>query len=133
MNKFEAEIDLNLANLTLGYEFSYEFEGTKINYVKPEPLRVYTPDFTIRIPCEGRGYQKGGFWRTLYIETKGYFRPEHRTKMRHVKRCNPSLDIRIIFQKNLVINKKTGFDYLQWAKRNDFPCAIGHVPKEWLE
>ena len=123
MNKFEKLIDKNLANLGLGYEFSYKFEGTKINYVKPEPHRVYTPDFIV---CKGDG-------TIIYLETKGYFRPESRTKMRHVKRCNPKLDIRIIFQENKVINKKTGFDYLQWSKRNNFPCAIGHVPKEWLE
>ncbi len=125
MNRFERDIAIQLAvrQKQIVYSFTYAFEDSRINYVRPEPQRVYTPDFTI---VRANGSQ-------LYIETKGYFRAEHRTKMRHVKRCNPNLDIRIIFQKNLMINKKTGFSYCKWAKKNSFPCAVGTIPKEWLE
>ncbi len=124
MNKFEHSISLQLAEWWGSYPGGkHTFEEHKIHYVKPEPYRVYTPDFLVE-RTDGTSF---------FIETKGYFRPEHRTKMRHVKRCNPDLDIRIIFQKNIVINKKTGFDYLQWAERNGFPCAIGTIPKEWLK
>ncbi len=124
MNKFEQAINDELYDAQQeGHQFIYTFESATIEYRKPELLRTYTPDFVI---------ERCGEY-SIYIETKGYFRPEARTKMRHVKRCNPALDIRIIFQKNLLINKKTGFDYLQWARRNDFPCAIGTIPKEWLK
>ena len=123
MNRFEEQIALELNHWVDTGVISFEFEGTTINYVKPEPLRVYTPDFIV---CKDN--------KLMFIETKGYFRPEARTKMRHVKRCNPELDIRIIFQKNHSITKrKPGFTYCKWAERNKFPCAIGTIPKEWLE
>jgi hypothetical protein len=122
MNKFEEQIALELHHWADTGAISFEFEGTTINYVKPEPQRVYTPDFIV---CKDN--------KLMFIETKGYFRPEHRTKMRHVKKCNPELDIRIIFQRNQFINKSTGYDYCKWAERNNFPCAIGTLPKEWLK
>ena len=124
MNKFEMHIADTLATMrNLGAPFSYKFEGTKIQYRKPEKDRVYTPDFLICKPPN----------QLMFIETKGFFRPEARTKMIWVKKCNPTLDIRILFQKNLVINKKTGFNYKQWSKRHGYPCAFGTLPTEWFE
>ncbi len=123
MNQFEAKVYSDLVKASIDGDFLFGFEADIILYIKPEPMRNYTPDFTIM--------RKDG--HPIYVETKGYFRPEARTKMRNVKACNLELDIRIIFQRNQMINKKTGFDYLQWAERNGFPCAVGTIPKEWLK
>jgi predicted nuclease of restriction endonuclease-like RecB superfamily len=117
-NKFETKILQELKEA--GHEFAHEV--TKIKYTKPERVRTYTPDFQYVGP-DGKA---------IFIETKGYFRPEHRTKMIHVKKCNPDLDIRIVFMRNQLINAKSGFDYIKWCERNDFPYAFETIPKEWL-
>ena len=124
MNKFEKQIADALFDVWIDdAHFNYEFETIKIKYRKPEKVRVYTPDFVITRNNS----------TLLYLETKGYFRAEARTKMRAVKKYHPDLDIRIVFQKNLVINKRTDFTYMKWAERNNFPAAVGHIPKEWLK
>jgi Phage endonuclease I len=61
----------------------------------------------------------------IYVECKGYLRPEHKAKMCAVKRQNPKLDIRILFYS---ANKKQ----IKWAERNGFRYAIEDIPEEWL-
>lgn len=123
MNKFELKIEEELyIAFSSKVLKSFDFEGNKINYVKPEKMRVYTPDFTV-IKRDGS---------VMFLETKGYFRPEHRTKMKHVKRCNPDLDIRMIFMRDHWINRRTRFNYSKWCERNDFPCAFNTIPEDWL-
>lgn len=90
-------------------EFSYE--GEKIPYVL---AGHYKPDFII--------FTKTG---RIYLETKGYFRPEHKRKMAAVKRQHPELDIRLIFYAEKKAN-------IRWAERHGFRFAIGTIPKEWL-
>lgn len=71
----------------------------------------------------------------LYIETKGWFRPEDRTKMKAVKKAYPDLDIRIVFQNaNSRLNSKLPRSQTnaQWAERNGFPWAHKEIPSEWI-
>lgn len=89
-----------------------EYESHSISYSIP---RVYHPDFTIRLP-DGR---------TIYLECKGYFRQEDKVKMKYVKLCNPTLDIRMIFPRR---NKKD----IAWCEKMGVPYAIGEVPEDWL-
>ena len=42
----------------------------------------------------------------IYIEVKGWFKPSDRTKMESVIKCNPELDIRMLFQKDGWTTKK---------------------------
>lgn len=107
-NKFEQRIDRQLkkSKLPYGYEtekLPYYFTGH------------YIPDFVVKTT-------KG----TLYIEAKGYLRPEHKRKMVAVKKLHPTLDIRIVFYSK---NAK----FIKWAEKNGFPYAIETIPKEWLE
>lgn len=107
-NKFERELrkELRRAKVT------FKYEGSKIPYVI---AGHYTPDFTVSTPT-GK----------IVIEGKGYFRPEDKRKLIAVKKCNPHLDIRLVFYKDLLSNGK-------WCKKNGFKYAIKHIPKEWLE
>lgn len=107
-NKFERRILDQLEGTRL--EFSYETE--KIPYILS---RNYIPDFVIKT--------KSG--KKLYIEAKGYFRPEHKAKMVAVKKLYPDMDIRILFY---APNKK----YQKWAEKNNFPYAFGEIPEEWI-
>lgn len=90
----------------------YTYESEKIPYVL---ARHYIPDYIVLTPS-GK----------IYIECKGYFRPEHKAKMIAVKKQHPELDIRILFY---APNKK----YEKWAVKNGFKYAFSDIPKEWLD
>lgn len=91
---------------------SFKYEAEKIPYVI---AGHYNPDFIVSTP-HGK----------IYIETKGYFRPDAKRKMVAVKRQHPNLDIRIVFY----AKKKSD---IRWAERYGFAYSIGKIPKEWLE
>ncbi len=106
-NKFESRIDRQLKTSKV----KYKYEGEKIPYIL---ARHYIPDFII--------FTKAG---KIYVECKGYLRPEAKAKMVAVKKLNPNLDIRIVFYSK---NAK----YIKWAERAGFTYAIGEIPSEWL-
>ena len=106
-NKFETRIFRQLKRAKVN--FTYEAE--KIPYIL---ARHYIPDFILMTPT-GK----------VYIETKGYLRPEDKAKMVAVKKLNPQLDIRILFY----ARKE---QYIKWAVKHGFRYAIEKIPKEWL-
>lgn len=89
----------------------FKYESEKIPYILS---RYYIPDYIIETKL-GK----------IYIECKGYLRPEHKAKMVAVKRMHPELDLRILFYS---YNKT----YVKWAERYGFKYAIGTIPQEWL-
>jgi hypothetical protein len=107
-NQFEKKIHRQLKRA----KKIFKYEGEHIPYVL---ARHYIPDFII--------YTKSG---KIYLECKGYLRPEHKCKMVAVKRQHPNLDIRMLFY---AFNKK----YITWAEKNNIRYAIGTIPKEWLD
>lgn len=107
-NKFENAIGKQLSKAKA--RFAYESE--KIPYCIEGK---YLPDFVIETP-NGK----------LYLECKGFFRREHKTKMAAVKRCNPSLDIRIVFYRKDKTN-------IRWAEKHGFRYAFHTIPDLWLE
>ena len=68
------------------------------------------------------------------IEAKGYFPSDQRRKMKAVKKANPELDIRFIFQNPLTkLSKSSKTSYAMWAERNGFPwCVYYAIPVDWL-
>lgn len=90
----------------------FSYETTKIPYVL---AGHYIPDFIVQTPNG-----------VLYIEAKGYLRPEHKRKMVAVKRQHPNLDIRIVFYRETAAN-------IRWASRNGFKYSVAKIPTEWLE
>jgi hypothetical protein len=107
-NKFETQLEKQLKKAKV----KFKYESEKIPYIL---ARHYIPDFVITTRSGGK----------IYIEAKGYLRPEHKSKMVAVKIAHPNLDIRIVFYAK---NPK----YIRWAERNSFPYAIGSIPEEWL-
>ena len=107
-NKFEKDVEDQLK--ASGLKFKYEHE--KINYIL---ACSYTPDFVVETPT-GK----------LYIEAKGYLRPEHKRKMCAVKRQHPNYDIRMLFY-----SRKE--EDIRWAERNSFRYSIKTIPQEWLD
>lgn len=106
-NAFEKKLETQLKKAKV----KFKYESEKIAYVL---AGHYIPDFILETRL-GK----------IYIEAKGYFRPEHKRKMIAVKRVNPNLDIRIIFYK---YNKS----YEKWAIRYGFRFAFENIPSEWI-
>jgi predicted nuclease of restriction endonuclease-like RecB superfamily len=118
-NSFERDLYKQLrARQRKDYEISYESE--RLHYAVPQE---YVPDFVVSFPSG----------RKIYIEGKGYFRPEDRRKLVAVRNSNPEIDLRIVFQRDQKLSKHHKMTYGQWADREGFPWAVGSIPKEWLK
>ena len=107
-NKFGSRIHSQLKKAKI----KFKYESEKIPYILS---RHYIPGFILDTP---RG--------KVYVECKGYLRPEHKSKMVAVKKLHPEKDIRILFYSN---NKQ----YIKWAQKNGFIYAVGTIPEIWLE
>lgn len=120
LNGFEASIYKQLRASRSIKDIS--FEGEVIKYEVPAVASKYTPDFVIE-------FEDG---RKVYIESKGFLRPEHKKKMQLVRKQHPDKDIRIVFQKDHRLYKSK-VTYSQWAEKTGYPWAVGVVPKEWMK
>lgn len=109
---YERDIHKNLKKGARKNKAKVAYEQDALEYTI---TRLYNPDFTIL--CRNG--------HVIFVEAKGYFRPEDKTKMKFVKICNPEADIRMLFLKK---NRKD----IAWCERNGFPWAVGvDVPEEW--
>ena len=108
----EKEVAAILSRLKL----DYTYEEDKLPYVIEHN---YIPDFRVG---------------DVYLETKGWLKPSDRRKRLAVKKCNPDLDIRLVFQAPYnKISKRSKTTYAMWAEKNGFPwCAYYAIPREWL-
>ncbi len=114
-SKFEADVAADLS--ARGIPFAHE--SVRLLYDTP---RLYIPDFTF----EGR-------LGIFHVESKGYFPLEDRRKMLEIKRSNPEVDVRIVFQNasTKLSRAKGSITYAQWADRNGFRWAEGTIPVWW--
>lgn len=114
---FRSGLEERVADLLVNLGVKYEYESTKVPYV----LHCnYTPDFLLP--------------NGVFLETKGHLTSEDRRKMKAVKKENPELDIRMVFQSPFnKINKGSKTTYAKWAEQNGFPwCSFHSIPIEWL-
>jgi hypothetical protein len=94
---------------------------------KYEPCRLsytvhkcYVPDFELP--------------NKIYVEAKGLFTANDRTKMAKVKVAHPDLDIRLLFQRDNYLYKGSDTRYSDWCRALGFKFAIGtKVPKAWIK
>ena len=115
--KFRSKLEEKVATLLKELGVSYEYESTQIPYVIQHN---YTPDFLLP--------------NHVYLETKGYWDAADRRKVLAVKRDNPLIDLRMVFQSPYnIISKKSKTTYAQWCDRHDIPWTAYHeIPLEWL-
>jgi len=114
---FRSGLEERVADLLVELGISYEYETTKIDYTIEH---VYTPDFILP--------------NGVVLETKGFWEPEDRRKIKAVKAQNPDLDLRMVFQSPFnKISKKSKTTYAKWCERHDIPWTSFHnIPLEWL-
>ena len=115
--KFKSKLEERVADLLTNLGISYEYESTKVPYTIQHN---YHPDFVLP--------------NHVYLETKGYWDPADRRKVLAVKRDNPDIDLRMVFQAPFnKISKKSKTTYAQWCERHDIPWSSFHnIPLEWL-
>ena len=115
--KFRSKLEENIANLLEGLGVSYQYESEKLSYTIEHN---YTPDFVLP--------------NYTYLEAKGYWSAEDRRKILNVKKSNPEIDLRMIFQAPYnTISKRSKTTYAKWCERHDIPWTSYHdIPIEWL-
>lgn len=87
--------------------FSYETDHCKYQY---DPQK-YIVDFTIPISAHEK----------IFIEYKGKLDSPTRKKMRAIKKSNPDMDLRIVFEKpNNKLYRGAKMRYWEWAERWGF-------------
>ena len=79
--KFRSKLEARIADLLSNLGVTYEYESTKVPY---EIQFNYSPDFILP--------------SGIMLEAKGYWAPEDRRKILAVKKCNPEIDLRMIFR-----------------------------------
>ena len=116
-SKFRSKLEERIADLLEGLGVSYEYESTKVPYTIQHH---YLPDFVLP--------------NHLYLEAKGYWAPADRRKVLAVKRDNPDIDLRMVFQAPYnKISKKSKTTYAQWCEIHDIPWTHFHdIPIDWL-
>lgn len=115
--RFRSGLEEKVADLLNGLGVKFEYESTKVPY---QLMCNYTPDFLLA--------------NGIFLETKGHLTEEDRRKMKAVKKANPDLDIRFVFQSPYnKIYKGSKTTYAQWAEKNGFEWAAYHsIPVEWF-
>ena len=119
--RYRSRLEERIADQLDEAGIKFQYENQKLKYTVPARNATYTPDFDL-----------GPF----LIEAKGYFRSaSDRQKLVLVKKDNPALDIRLVFQKaSNPIYKGSPTTYSKWAEDHGFKWADnGVIPDEWLE
>ena len=116
-SKFRSKLEGRVAELLEALKIDYEYESTKVPYVIQHH---YCPDFLLP--------------NNVLLETKGYWDPADRRKILAVKKDNPDLDLRMVFQAPYnKISKKSKTTYAMWCEKHDIPWTSYHnIPLEWL-
>ena len=116
-SKFRSGLEKQVADLLSELGVSYEYESKKISYVIQHH---YTPDFVLP--------------NHTVLECKGYWDAADRRKIKQVKKDNPDLDLRMVFQSPYnTISRKSKTTYAQWCEKLDIPWTHFHdIPLDWL-
>lgn len=116
---YRSSFEARIANDLKARGVDFRYEPFKISYVKPVKPSTYTPDYVLP--------------NGIIVEAKGYFKSADRTKHVLVKKQNPELDIRFVFQNpNNRLSKTSKTTYGQWATKNGFKYAATQIPEEWI-
>ena len=116
-SKFRSKLEERVAILLEELGVTYEYESKRVPYTIQHH---YYPDFVLP--------------NYTYLETKGYWDAADRRKILAVKKDNPDIDIRMIFQAPFnTISKRSKTTYAQWCERHGIPwCAFHTIPLDWL-
>ena len=118
MAAYRSRLEERLARWLELNDVSFQYETLNLSYTI---TANYTPDFVL---------QNG-----VILDAKGYFKTADLRKMLAVKKDNPDLDIRFVFQAPFnTLSKESKTTYAMWAEKNDFKwCSSSDIPLSWIE
>lgn len=116
---FEPEVYRALKALQKKHQFTFEYEPDAFSYIIEH---WYTPDWKIQT--------KDG--KEFYIESKGYWRPDDRSKLQHILSQHENIDIRMLFQNNPKLHKNSPNRYSDYCERHKISYSIGAIPESWF-
>ena len=116
-SKYKSGLEEQVAKLLDGLGVSYEYESCKVPYTIQHH---YHPDFILP--------------NHVHLEAKGYWSAPDRRKIAAVKKDNPELDLRMVFQAPFnKISKGSKTTYAKWCEKHDIPWTSFHdIPLDWL-
>ena len=116
-SKYRSKLEERVADLLSNLGVSFDYESTKVPY---QIQFNYSPDFILP--------------SGVMLETKGYWAPEDRRKIKAVKEQNPDLEILMIFQSPYNrISKSSKTTYAQWCDRHGIRwSSYQEIPIDWL-
>ena len=116
-SKYRSKLEERVADLLDELKITYEYESSKVPYTIQQH---YCPDFILP--------------NHVHLETKGYWDAKDRRKILAVKKDNPDLDLRMVFQSPYnKISKSSKTTYAKWCERHSIPwCTFHSIPLEWL-
>jgi len=116
-SKYKSGLEEQVAKLLDGLGVSYEYESCKVPYTIQHH---YHPDFILP--------------NHVHLEAKGYWSAPDRRKIAAVKKDNPDLDLRMVFQAPYnKISKGSKTTYAIWCEKHDIPwTSFQDIPLDWL-
>lgn len=124
INGFRSNFEFDIAKYLEKNGVDFKYEVRKLSYIVPETKRTYTPDWQLK------GNEK------IIYESKGRFSSADRKKMLLVRKSNPDIIIRMIFQNpDVRISKASKTTYADWCDKNNIEwCDFRKgIPKGWLK
>lgn len=116
---FEPQIEKMLKSVSAEFNIEYKYEPDKFIVHIPT---TYVPDFRVDT--------KSG---PLYIECKGYFRPDAMSKVKAFVQGNPEVRFHIVFDKNNPVYKGSKYKYGDWCDKLGISWSVRSLPKELFE
>ena len=114
---YRSGLEDRFANYLERQNIPFLYECSKYPYVLHHK---YTPDFIL----------KNG----VIIETKGFWKPSDRSKIKAVKQQHPELDLRMVFMRNNRLSKTSKTTYGMWCEKHNIPWAVfPHIPEDWFQ
>lgn len=121
--KYRSSSEEKFAKNLRANKIKFKYESELVPYQISRTLN-YKPDFIVSRTRSDK----------MYFEVKGWFTGKDRTKLILVKKCNPEMDIRLIFEADNKLSKRSKTRYSDWATKHGFKYHVGlSVPKEWIE
>lgn len=121
--KKRSGLEEKFAEVLRSQNIHYDYEGLSIKY-KVSKVKFYKPDFILSYKYKDK---------EMLIETKGWFTSVDRQKLIYVLESNPGIDLRLVFEKDNKLNRKSNTRYSDWAKKHGIKYHVGiGIPDEWL-
>jgi len=119
-SKFESQVAERIHSLQDKHGFETRYEEVKLEYTLK---KHYTPDFQIT-RSDGS---------IIYVESKGYFDRDARTKMLAVKDQHPDKVFVLLFEQDNSLFRKSKTRYSDWARQHGFDYSVQEIPERWYK